>query len=375
MSIDWLMIFGSLTKDISQFSDVQLSDNYEIDIKQYGTRQFKKVVEFNDRASGEKFATLCFLPYSVKNAETPNGIFDENDATLQLSNFFCYQLDGVSQFNKFQQLIGFQFKSITRLDLCIDQEHFDNGLSGKTLLDGYMSGKYVKMGAQKFTAYGRDNNTKVYECVSFGGGNSRVTSKIYNKTQEMKDKGMKHYIWKKWEQTGFKPSDTTIWRVEVSIKSDGMNVLDKETGEMMKIDYGQLDDVNYFMLMLMYYLNYYVRMRIAGTATRKERLKPLQLWKWESQNENITPYQFKGLKETNRSHKNALNRLTELAKHPEVSEADKLTLLQTIIVMSLLMSNLKTKSIERLREYTEEYVIETAQQQWLREVLTKVKIE
>ena len=82
---------------------------------------------------------------------------------------------------------------------------------------------------------------KPMECnsCSFGSKSSSVSTKMYNKTLEMKEVKNKPYIVENWGYNGL-DLNRDVWRIEISIKSDASTTIRTSTGEIFRLSVDSL---------------------------------------------------------------------------------------------------------------------------------------
>ena len=78
---------------------------------------------------------------------------------------------------------------------------------------------------------GKQSAKHNFQYLRFGSNLSDVSAYLYNKTQEFIDVKRKNYIEENWKQHGIDPSKT-VWRLEFSLKGNGIKFLDQTSGEI-----------------------------------------------------------------------------------------------------------------------------------------------
>lgn len=132
-------------------------------------------------------------------------------------------------------LHNYFFQRIFRIDICLDFEKFDSGDKPAKFAKRVVEKKYRKVNQAHLRAEATDNWSDFeWETLSWGNPKSMVSTKIYNKSKELKAGGYKKpwIIWK-WFEKGLlnDPISLTqkdekglnytpeIWRLEYSIHS------------------------------------------------------------------------------------------------------------------------------------------------------------
>ena len=200
--------------------------------RDYGTRVYKEMFTVND-VHGNPFVEVRRAPYSTGYA----GIHDERECHLRLVNAACYLDNAADLMQQFIDTYHYEFNRITRVDICLDFEQFDEGDDPAVFLSRYLRRVYSKINQGNITAHGADRwNGQVWNSVSWGSPTSAIGTKFYNKTMELYDPATgtyrKPHIRYAWLKCGLiddfhkvlKRKDDgwytpQIWRVEFSIRS------------------------------------------------------------------------------------------------------------------------------------------------------------
>lgn len=232
VNLDWLEVhclepYGD-PHDAEYFRRVGLT----VMERDYGTRVYKEMFTVND-AQGNPFVEVRRAPYSTGYA----GIHDERECHLRLVNAACYLDNAADLMQQFIDTYHYEFNRITRVDICLDLERFDEGDDPAVFLSRYLRQVYSKINQGNITAHGADRwNGQVWNSVSWGSPTSAVGTKFYNKTMELYDPATgtyrKPHIRYAWLKCGLiddfhkvlKRKDDgwytpQIWRVEFSIRS------------------------------------------------------------------------------------------------------------------------------------------------------------
>ena len=232
INLDWLEVhclepYGD-PHDAEYFRRVGLT----VMERDYGTRVYKEMFTVND-AQGNPFVEVRRAPYSTGYA----GIHDERECHLRLVNAACYLDNAADLMQQFIDTYHYDFNRITRVDICLDFERFDEGDDPTVFLSRYLRQVYSKINQGNITAHGADRwNGQVWNSVSWGSPTSAIGTKFYNKTMELYDPATgtyrKPHIRYAWLKCGLiddfhkvlKRKDDgwytpQIWRVEFSIRS------------------------------------------------------------------------------------------------------------------------------------------------------------
>lgn len=200
--------------------------------RDYGTRVYKEMFTVND-VHGNPFVEVRRAPYSTGYG----GIHAIEECHLRLVNAACYLDNAAALMQNFIDTYGYTVNRISRVDICLDFERFDEGDDPAVFLSRYLRQVYSKINQGNITAHGADRwNGQVWNSVSWGSPTSAIGTKFYNKTMELYDaatgtyrKPHIRYAWlkcgliddfhkvmKQGKDGWYTPQ---IWRVEFSIRS------------------------------------------------------------------------------------------------------------------------------------------------------------
>lgn len=200
--------------------------------RDYGTRVYMQMFTVND-VHGNPFVEVRRAPYSTGYG----GIHAVEECHLRLVNAACYLDNAAGLMQNFIDTYGYIINRISRVDICLDFERFDEGDDPAVFLSRYLRQVYSKINQGNITAHGADRwNGQVWNSVSWGSPTSAIGTKFYNKTMELYDpatgtyrKPHIRYAWlkcgliddfhkvmKQGKDGWYTPQ---IWRVEFSIRS------------------------------------------------------------------------------------------------------------------------------------------------------------
>lgn len=200
--------------------------------RDYGTRVYREMFTVND-TRGNPFVEVRRDPYSTGYG----GVHAVEECHLRLVNAACYFDDAAARLQQFMDAYHYTFNRISRVDVCLDFERFDEGDDPAAFLARYLRQVYSKINQGNITAHGADRwNGQLWNSVSWGSPTSAIGTKFYNKTQELYDQATGtyrkphiryawlkcgliddfHKVLKKRDDGWYTPQ---IWRVEFSIRS------------------------------------------------------------------------------------------------------------------------------------------------------------
>jgi hypothetical protein len=260
ISIDWLSLS---CKVISAPNQV-----YQVERSKYSTSLFKYVDHYKHNTI--TFATVTHTPKS--------GILPPDTAIVKFSNWLLYDEFSMLNIWRIIEELGLKYEGINRCDIAIDLNTFANNLQPESLIKGYFTGKYTKIGRGKFKTIGRNHSSVIFDYLRFGNYRSSFSVYLYNKSQEFREVEDKLHIRQAWSAAGLN-DNIDVWRLEVSIKGRGNYVTDMETGEMHEINLTSILDDYSLKMIYKTAIAIHFDIRHQQQNKRRENLKKLQLFR------------------------------------------------------------------------------------------------
>ena len=229
INLDWLEIYA--LEPMTQPHDAEYfkAHGYKVKVRAYGTPQYQEM--FTLYADGMELFEVRRNPYSIKEQ---GGIFPRNACHIRLCNRTCYEIDPVNHLRAFLLTHDYTYKAISRIDIALDFNEFDNGMKPENFIQKYMRGKIAKINQSNVSAHGTDEwARRVFNSLKWGSPSSPVSTKLYNKTLELKQGEDKPYIRQAWETAGLDTS-RDVWRVEFSLTAQMQTLKSLKSGEMFK---------------------------------------------------------------------------------------------------------------------------------------------
>lgn len=234
VNLDWVEIFALEDPILYPLSaDFFQAAGWRVKIRDYGTPQYREMFTLLD--DGDlPYLEIRRNPYSIKDE---GGIFDRRACHIRLPNRLCYDPDPIGHLKMFLDAYRYQFRGISRIDICLDFLHFDTGETIRNFINRYMAGEYSKINQSRMAAHGRDlYDGKDFNSIKWGADSSMVTTKLYNKSMELRAKltNMKLYILDAWIAAGLisdRADPTEVWRLEFSMNSDCKKWIQSEKGD------------------------------------------------------------------------------------------------------------------------------------------------
>ena len=249
INLDWLEVYVHEANDRYPCNaDYFRRQGYLVHERGYGTRVYKEMFEIVDDM-GNPLIEIRRNPASGESDF--NGLLPCS-SHIRLPNWMLYQGNPIGFLRDFLVKHDYIFKRIYRIDLAYDFERFDTGDLPARFAKRYLKGEYRKINQCLLSAHGKDSwNDCQWQSLSWGSRTSMVSTKLYNKTMELREgKSDKPWIKTAWMIAGLidNPMSMTkrntdgslyhpeIWRVEFSMKSaaDGWIVIEWQNGRKQK---------------------------------------------------------------------------------------------------------------------------------------------
>ena len=272
INLDWLEVFCMEDPHFPLEPLRCIELGFVVKEREYGTPQYSQM--FTCYRGNVPVLEVRRLPYSIRRE---GGIFEEGSCHIRYVNRSCYALNPLQEMTNFIKRARLTFRSISRCDICVDFVRFDNGDTPQEFIAKYLTDKVIKMHQAKLRGVSRNADAEDYvESFSFGGRDSitskhinslkwggkgcPVSTKLYNKVQEMKDTNYKSYIVDQWISAGLVKRKTVedkqgkrvilthdgvecdVWRLEFSVKLQGAKLIETENGGVIEFSLSTIDN-------------------------------------------------------------------------------------------------------------------------------------
>lgn len=215
INLDWLSVYCLEPKGVVMNAAYYKKLGWSVEEREYGTPQYKE--KFTLMNGRHPFLEIERNPYSLKQN---GGIFEPESCHIRLANRTLYQPNPVQQLTNFIVKYGYEYKGISRVDVCCDLTIFDNGMKPQDLANKYMKDKIWKVHQSKIDAHssdgddswripihlgahGRETKTgRTWNSLKWGSPKSALSTKMYNKTLELETNTGKFYIKDAWVKSG-----------------------------------------------------------------------------------------------------------------------------------------------------------------------------
>lgn len=225
VNIDWLEVYAFEDKTrYPMNADYFRNQGYVVREREYGTRVYSEMFTIEDD-HGQAFVEVRRNPQSGSSEFTG---LSELSVHLRLVNRACYSNTAIRDLGEFMLKHGYIYQRIFRIDVCYDFQRFDSGDNPEKFLRRYIEKKYSKVNQCKVRCIGSDAWASFdWESVSWGAPTSMVSTKMYNKTKELKATGNKKpWIVQAWFESGLIDDPLNlpdVWRIEFSLRSSAKN--------------------------------------------------------------------------------------------------------------------------------------------------------
>ena len=215
INLDWLSVYCLEPKGVVMNAAYYKNLGWSVEEREYGTPQYRE--KFTLMNGRHPFLEIERNPYSLKQN---GGIFEPESCHIRLANRTLYQPNPVQQLTNFIVKYGYEYKGISRVDVCCDLTIFDNGMKPQDLANKYMKDKIWKVHQSKIDAHssdgddswripihlgahGRETKTgRTWNSLKWGSPKSALSTKLYNKTLELETNTGKFYIKDAWVKSG-----------------------------------------------------------------------------------------------------------------------------------------------------------------------------
>lgn len=238
ISVDWLQVCG-YARDIALLSCPPESyQGYVVKVAPQGTRTFERLLVINQSFNGD------LLPLATIQCIPRSSALKKELCIVKLENRVLYSQKAFPCLMKILATFHIVYKGITRIDFCYDCNKFHNGVSPERFLRKYVSvpfesPQYVyRKNTKKFAVHMCRNKSgsQRIEYVRWGSDSSNKCCYMYNKSLELKEVKDKPWIRDTWAKNGLLDNkENQVWRCEISIKSDGIDLINMGTGQLFRL--------------------------------------------------------------------------------------------------------------------------------------------
>lgn len=266
ISCDWLEVFAYRTVELVPRTYISSTGKiYSLDDTCTSSKVFRNI--YTIKLDGMEYGALCLNPSSP--------IIKSTACTLKIHNRLLYHHGYIGILYDMLNAFFLEYKGITRIDLCLDCNKLADGTSVPQFLHDLLfspvhtAGHIYRKGSKKMSV--DCTRTPTSGCnvtaIRWGSRASNVCCYIYNKSLEMAEvkikpwivsaweaNGLRHSIYDKWNQLSDRQRkinvkngttstylEESVWRWEISIKSEGEDLLNMADGELFRLSPSFLD--------------------------------------------------------------------------------------------------------------------------------------
>lgn len=276
ISVDWFEVccYGApIEKGVRVVNGMK----YMIEETEKSTRVFKKLYKVIYRG----------LEYFYIQQEPISSALKRGLTLVKVSNRVLYSEKYVSLLLDLLKSFGLQYKGVSRLDIAYDCNYFCNGRSPKRFLHDYICKPIEQKGGiylanvkkhVSFFEKSISSNTH-YSYVKFGMGTGGRSAYMYDKSLELREVKDKPWIRKMWADNGLIDDEKThVWRSEISIKAQGKQLLNLDTGELFALHPTFIDTYEKICKIFHFYASKAFDFRINEGQKNRRNFPPLRLF-------------------------------------------------------------------------------------------------
>lgn len=374
ISVDWLQVYC-----LNNLSDVP-QIGYAA-CKEYSSEKLDRVTPlwqevYVIKHNNLEVAEYCRFPRS--------SALDAKGCTIKLHNRILYSAQFIEVLKQVIQFLDVQYVGVTRLDLCYDCNYLHGHRSVHDFLFQYFvhapycSGHIIRNGSRRVqvNATRTQHGATTMSAMRWGSKSSAVGVYCYNKSLELLEVHDKPWIRAAWEQSGLindydadgwsslddrdkqkyinegkaeKYIKTSVWRFEISIKSEGRDIINLCTGQLFRIDLSYLTTQEYIEKLFYVYANKYLDFR-ESTGQSEIRNYPKMCIFECTGNPELKPIHINKNADTGRTEKIAANRLRKLAETYSDLTTQDLSAINAAVNFLYEISGMKKSEHER-RKY------------------------
>lgn len=306
LSIDWLSVSCIPKSGQKRFTHFERAN--------YSTSVFN-IIEFGfiDKI---KYLTIARSPKSP--------LIPVDTCIIKFENWLLYNEGFLNECESILEDFGYQYKSMNRIDICIDIQNFANNLKPHNLIKGYFERKYHLVGNSKIKTILTNRVDLQYSYFRTGTNNSFISIYLYNKSLEFREVAVKQHIIELWKYCNMN-FDKDVWRLEISIKTGNLSIMDPYTGELLEINLTSIKEVGYLKHIFFTVLSKKFTFKIVGKGTKVSRWPKLVLFK-NTKDIHHVPIQVNKTTDVTKAHKSAVIKLINYydeIRNQNITESDK----------------------------------------------------
>lgn len=374
ISVDWLQVY--CLNNLSDVPQVGYAD-----LKEFATKKTDRVTPlwtevYTVYMGSTEVAEYCRFPRS--------SAMDAKGCTIKLHNRILYSAQFITILRAVIKFLQVSYVGVTRLDLCYDCNFLHGHRSVHDFLFQYFvhapycSGHIIRNGSRKVqvNATRTTHGATTISAMRWGSKSSAVGVYCYNKSLELLEVHDKPWIRDAWENAGLvndydadgwdtlderKKQDikdggktdtyikTAVWRFEISIKSEGKDILNLSTGQLFRIDLSYITTQEHIEHLFYIYANKYLDFRESTGQSEIRNYPKVCIFEVRG-NAQLKPIHVNKFHDSGRTEKIAANRLRKLAETYSDLTTQDLAAINAAVNFLYEISGMKKSEIER-RKY------------------------
>lgn len=328
INIDWLELYCLEPIDSPRTPEYFQSCGYKVKVREYGTPVYRQM--FTIFKEDKEWIEIRRDPYSKKGE---GGFLEPTSTHIKLCNEFCYTDNPIDELRAFLIASDYTYKAISRIDICMDFNNFEGDISINEFIQKYMAGEISKINQSNLCCHGKDQWAKrIINSLKWGAASSPFSTKLYNKSQELRECKDKLWIKQAWLDAGLDLS-RDVWRIEFSTSSQAQTREAKKTKKAFKLHIVHFDSRDKLLMRFFELYEKYFDFRIIektinedGTIKmkRKDRCKRPTLLYFSALDIAYKPTRNKTARQRpERTYKILINKLKEIAESKYVEREYK----------------------------------------------------
>lgn len=251
-----------------------------------------------------------------------SGVMKKGLTIIKLSNRVLYHEKYVPFLMHMIQALGLYYKGLTRLDIAYDCNEFYCGRKPSRFVHQFVTkrvdekgGMYVPRMKEFDFHLKKDIHTNgMINYLAIGAKGSKKRGYIYDKTLELQEVKDKPWIREMWEKNGLiSDKKNHVWRSEISIKAQGSDLLNLETGQLFALHPNYLATYENIKKIFHFYAAKVFDFRYNNGEKNRRDFAPLCLFD-KSVDCTCLPKRVNVCADSGRSEKACKNKLEKLSK-------------------------------------------------------------
>lgn len=328
INLDWLEIYCLESGEQPMSAEYFKEQGYEIKERVYGTPIYHEM--FTILKDGREWIEIRRDPYSKKGE---GGFLHPLSTHIRMCNEFLYGESPIDEMRAFLIANEYKYMAISRIDICMDFNDFEGDMSIKDFIQSYMEGSLSKINQANLQAHGTDHwAVRTWNSFKWGAPSSAFSTKLYNKSMELRQGKDKPWIKQAWIDAGLNLAKD-VWRIEFSTNSQAQTRKSKRENEAYRLHITHYDDRHKLLLRFAeLYEKYFDFRRIEKIqdkdgnwkAKRKDRCKRVLLLDLQAIDVEYKPSRNKTVKSRpDRVYKIMINKLKHIGENKYVEREYK----------------------------------------------------